>query len=215
MLFDVDAVVIPGLRPGESLTDLRQRAAGCRACPLYLDNTQTVFGSGHAGARIVLIGEAPGEHEDRQGEPFVGPAGRLLNQALERAGLARAALYLTNVVKHRPWLAQGNRRKNRPPRAGEVKACRPWLQAELALLQPSIAFCLGAPAAREILGKEFKLTAQRGQWLSTPAIPHVLATLHPAYVLIQPPETIDALRATLFADVALVAERARELGVVP
>jgi uracil-DNA glycosylase family 4 len=114
-------------------------------------------------------------------------------------------------VKHRPWVQQGARRKNRAPKTSEIKVCRPWLDAELELLHPSIVVCLGAPAAHAILGKEFRLTQQRGEWFSTLTIPHVLATLHPAYVLIQPPETRDALRDTLFADVARVAERYREL----
>jgi DNA polymerase len=201
----------PGLRAGETLADVTARAQGCQACPLWELGGRTVFGAGPANAPIVMIGEAPGEQEDRQGLPFVGAAGRLLDQALAAARLDRAVLYLTNVVKHRPWVQQGNRRKNRAPKTSEIKACRPWLEAELTLLRPPIVVCVGAPAAREILGKDFKLTQQRGEWYSTPAIPHVLATLHPAYVLIQPPETIDALRATLFADVARVAERYREL----
>jgi uracil-DNA glycosylase family protein len=201
----------PGLRPGETLADVTARARGCRACPLWELGTQTVFGVGPPNARVVMIGEAPGEHEDKQGVPFVGPAGRLLDRALAEVGLDRAALYITNVVKHRPWVQQGARRKNRAPKASEIKACRPWLEAELALLQPQIVVCLGAPAAREILGKEFRLTQQRGEWYSTPRIPHVLATLHPAYVLIQPPESMDALRDVLFADLARVAERYRQL----
>jgi DNA polymerase len=201
----------PGLRPGETLADVAARARGCRACPLWELGSQTVFGDGPADARLVIVSEAPGEHEDRQGIPFVGPAGRLLDRALDEVGLDRGEIYLTNVVKHRPWVQQGNRRKNRAPKAGEIKACRPWLQAELTLIQPRIVLCLGAPAAREILGKEFRLMQQRGEWYSTPTIPHVLATLHPAYVLIQPPETIDAVRETLFADFARVAERYREL----
>ena len=213
MLFDTGDEVTPGLLAGETLAGVAARARRCRACPLYADNTQTVFGHGPPDARLMLIGEAPGEHEDRQGIPFVGPAGRLLDQALAQAGLARERLYLTNIVKHRPWVLQGTRRKNRPPRASEIRACRPWLDAELALVRPQIVLCLGAPAAREILGKEFKLTQQRGQWFQTPQIPHVMATLHPAYVLIQPPESLEAARATLFADVAEVARRYRELGL--
>ena len=201
----------PGLRPGESLADVAARARGCQACPLWEIGTQTVFGAGPATARIMMIGEAPGEHEDREGLPFVGPAGRMLDRALATVGLDRDEIYITNVVKHRPWVLQGTRRKNRPPKTSEIKACRPWLDAELALIQPPIVVCLGAPAARAILGKEFRLTQQRGEWYSTPTIPHVLATLHPAYVLIQPPESRDALRDLVFADLARVAERYREL----
>jgi uracil-DNA glycosylase len=201
----------PGLRPGETLADVTARARGCQACPLWEIGTQTVFGAGPADARLVMIGEAPGEHEDKQGAPFVGPAGRLLDRALAEVGLDRGEIYLTNVVKHRPWVQQGNRRKNRAPKTSEIKACRPWLAAELDLLRPAIVVCVGAPAAKEILGKDLRLTQQRGQWFSTPTIPHVLATIHPAYVLIQPPETMEGLRATLFADLALVAERYREV----
>jgi uracil-DNA glycosylase family protein len=201
----------PGLLPGETLPDVAARARNCRACPLWEIGSQTVFGAGPTTARMLLMGEAPGEYEDREGVPFVGPAGRMLDRALAEVGLDRGELYITNVVKHRPWVQQGGRRKNRPPKASEIKACRPWLDAELTLLRPDIVVCLGAPAAHAILGKDFKLTQQRGQWYSTPTIPHVLATLHPAYVLIQPPESRDALRDVLFADLAQVAARYREL----
>jgi uracil-DNA glycosylase len=201
----------PGLRPGETLADVAARARGCQACPLWEIGTQTVFGVGPATARIMMIGEAPGEHEDREGVPFVGPAGRLLDRALATIGLERDEIYITNVVKHRPWVLQGGRRKNRAPKTSEIKACRPWLDAQLTLIQPQIVVCMGAPAARAILGKDFRLTQQRGEWYSTPTIPHVLATLHPAYVLIQPPESREALRDVLFADMALVAARYREL----
>ena len=201
----------PGLLAGETLPDVAARARNCRACPLWEIGTQTVFGAGPVTARMVLIGEAPGEHEDREGVPFVGPAGRMLDRALAEAGLDRAELYLTNVVKHRPWVQQGTRKKNRAPKTSEIKACRPWLDAELTLLRPDIVVCLGAPAAHAILGKDFKLTQQRGQWYSTLTIPHVLATLHPAYVLIQPAESRDAMRDVLFGDLARVAERYREL----
>jgi DNA polymerase len=204
--------VTPGLRPGESLADVAARARRCHACPLWELGKQTVFGAGPATARLVMIGEAPGEYEDREGVPFVGPAGRLLDRALAAVGLDRSEVYLTNVVKHRPWVAAGTRKKNRAPKTSEIKACRPWLAAELELVRPQIVVCLGAPAAKEILGKDFRLTQQRGEWFSTPTIPHVLATLHPAYVLIQPPETMEAMRDLVFADLARVAERYRELG---
>jgi DNA polymerase len=166
-----------------------------------------VFGEGPADARLMFIAEAPGEHEDAQGRPFVGPAGRLLDQALEQAGIPREGVYLTNIVKHRPWILQGRRKKNRPPRQSEIKACAPWLQGEMEIIRPEIVVCVGAPAAKVILGKEFRLTQQRGQWLSTPTIPYVLATIHPAYVLIQPEESFDFWRDTLFADLQQVAEK--------
>jgi uracil-DNA glycosylase len=201
----------PGLQPGETLADVAARARHCRACPLWEIGTQTVFGAGPPTAKLVMIGEAPGENEDREGIPFVGAAGRMLDRALAEVGLERSEFYLTNVVKHRPWIQQGPRKKNRAPKTSEIKACRPWLDAELDLLQPRIVVCLGAPAARAILGKDFRLTQQRGEWFSTLTIPHVLATIHPAYVLIQPPESRDALRDQLFGDLAKVAERYRSL----
>ena len=201
----------PGLLPGETLPDVIARARNCRACPLWEIGSQTVFGAGPPTARMIFIGEAPGEYEDREGVPFVGPAGRMLDRALAAVGLDRNELYVSNVVKHRPWVQQGTRKKNRAHKTSEIKACRPWLDAELTLLRPDIVVCLGAPAAHAILGKDFKLTQQRGQWYNTLTIPHVLATLHPAYVLIQPPESRDALRDVLFGDMALVAARYREL----
>lgn len=200
---------------GAGLEALRSAAAGCQGCELYRRATQTVFGEGPGRAGMMIVGEQPGDREDLEGHPFVGPAGRLLDRALAAAGLDRSEIYVTNVVKHRPWVPAGNRKKNRAPKTSEIKACRPWLAAQLELIRPRIVVCLGAPAAKEILGKDFRLTQQRGQWFSTPTIPYVLATLHPAYVLIQPPETMDALRDVVFADLARVAERYRELAVTP
>jgi DNA polymerase len=197
----------------DALERARAEARACRACPLWEIGTQTVFGAGPTDARVVMIGEGPGEHEDRQGIPFVGPAGRLFDEALEQAGLRRERIWVTNVVKHRPWQWQGRRKKNRAPKASEIKACRPWLELELRLLQPRVVLCLGATAAKEVLGKEFRLTQQRGEWQTTEGVPHALATIHPAYVLIQPEESYDRLRDTLFADLRLVADRCRELGL--
>jgi uracil-DNA glycosylase len=196
-----------------ALERVREEAAGCRACPLWEIGNQTVFGTGPAMARLMAIGEAPGHHEDVQGVPFVGPAGRLFNEALAQAGIPRDKIFVTNVVKHRPWVPTENRAKNRPPKQSEINACRPWLQQELAIVQPEIIVCIGAPAARQILGKEFKLTQQRGQWMESEAAPNVIATIHPAYVLIQPEETFDQLRQTLFADFRLIGERYREITV--
>jgi len=189
----------------------RAAALACTACPLWQLGRQTVFGEGPADARLLLCGEAPGEQEDREGRPFVGPAGRLLDQALEQAGLDRRELYITNLVKHRPWVEQGGRRRNRPPRASEIRACAPWLQQELSIIRPDLVLCLGAPAARAIISKEFKLTEQRGRWYTLPSGARALATLHPAYVLIQPEASFDRLRAQLVADLRLVAEAYRAL----
>lgn len=191
------------------LAAVARAARDCRACPLWQGNTQTVFGAGPASARLMLIGEAPGEQEDRQGLPFVGAAGQLLNEGLAQAGLDRTEVYVTNVVKHRPWVAQGGRKRNRPPKQSEIAACRPWLQEELRLIRPALIVCLGAHAAREILGRQFKLTQERGQWRSGPDGAAVLATIHPAYVLIQPPESYERVKAAFFADLQRVAERYR------
>ena len=188
--------------------EVREAARTCTDCPLFEIGTQTVFGVGPVNARLMFIGEAPGAQEDKAGRPFVGPAGKLFDEALQQAGIDRDEVYVTNTVKHRPWIAgPTGRQKNRAPKQSEINACRQWHVREVALIRPELVVCLGAKAATEILGRDFKLTQQRGQWHSTPDIPHVLATLHPAYVLIQPPETIEALRATLFADVAEVARR--------
>ncbi|MBI4492274.1 MAG: UdgX family uracil-DNA binding protein [Chloroflexi bacterium] len=194
-----------------ALEQVRRTAARCRACPLWEIGTQTVFGVGPATARLVLIGEAPGYQEDQQGMPFVGPAGKLLDEALAEAGLSRPGVYITNIVKHRPWVPGGAHGKNRPPRQSEITACRPWLAQELAIVRPRIIGCLGALAAREILGKGFRLTEQRGQWFEAEAAPHVLATIHPSYVLIQPHESHDRLRAHLFSDLRRIAERYRQV----
>jgi DNA polymerase len=200
--------------PGEreaALRRARAAAADCRACPLWEIGNQTVFGAGPAAARLMFIGEAPGHNEDVQGIPFVGPAGRLFDEALGEAGIPRDEVFITNVVKHRPWLPVGNRAKNRPQKQSEINACRPWLNEELAIVQPEIIACIGAPAARAILGKGFRLTQQRGQWMEAEAAPQVIATIHPAFVLIQPDESFAGWRDTLFADFRLIGERYREL----
>ena len=195
----------------QALDQVRRDAVGCRACPLWEIGTQTVFGSGPATARLMLIGEAPGAQEDKQGAPFVGPAGRLLDQALAEAGLPRGQVYITNIVKHRPWTEAGGRAKNRPPKQSELNACRQWRLREMAIVRPLVVGCLGALAAKEILGKGFRLTEQRGQWLTAEAAPHVLATIHPAFILIQPEDSYARWRATFFADIRLLAERFRQV----
>jgi DNA polymerase len=195
----------------QALERVRDDAAGCRACPLWEIGHQTVFGTGPVTAELMFIGEAPGAQEDKHGVPLVGPAGRLFDQGLAAAGIPRAQVYLTNVVKHRPSIPAGQRRKNRAPKQSEINACRPWLQHELALVRPRIICCLGAVAAKEILGKAFRLTEQRGQWLSAAAAPHVFATIHPSYVLIQPEGSAGRWREIFFADLARVGERLRSL----
>ena len=172
------------LPPGPaSLDDLRDAAAGCRGCRLYENATQTVFGEGEAGADIVLVGEQPGDQEDRAGEPFVGPAGKLLDRALAEAGIDRERAYVTNVVKHFKWKPAGKRRLHQKPNAEEIGSCRPWLEAELDRVKPRIVVCLGATAAQALLGRGFKVTQQRGQLVEWDREPLALATIHPSSIL--------------------------------
>ena len=168
------------------LDDLRSAAAGCRGCHLYQEATQTVFGEGGAHADVVLVGEQPGDQEDRIGEPFVGPAGKLLDRALEESGIDRTQAYVTNVVKHFKWRPAGKRRLHQKPNAEEIGACRPWLDAELAVLQPRIVVCLGATAAQALLGRTFKVTQQRGQIVEWGREPLAMATVHPSSILRAP-----------------------------
>jgi DNA polymerase len=171
-----------------TLPSLRAAAAGCRGCELYRRATQTVFGQGPASARVLLVGEQPGHEEDLAGQPFVGPAGRLLDRALEAAAIPRSEVYVTNAVKHFKWEPRGKRRIHARPRAPEIAACRPWLAAELEVLEPEVVVCLGATAAQALLGPAFRVTKQRGQWLRAPLAGRVLATIHPSAILRAPDE---------------------------
>ena len=200
-----------GGTPDEQLAVVQEAARSCRSCPLWEIGKQTVFGEGPAAARLMFIGEAPGAQEDKLGRPFVGPAGTLFDEALEAAGLDRREVYITNVVKHRPFITESGRQRNRAPKQSEINACRPWLDYQLALIRPTIIVCLGAHAARGILGKDFKITQQRGQWLAGPDGAAVLATVHPSYVLIQPAESFDRVRDSFFSDIGRVSERYRML----
>ncbi len=198
-----------------ALEVVRAAASGCLDCPLGAIGTQTVFGAGPVTARLMFIGEAPGGQEDKAGRPFIGPAGKLFDEALEAAGIDRSAVYVTNTVKHRPWIAgPTGRQKNRAPKQSEINACRQWLLRELALVQPSVVACLGAKAAQAVLGKAFRLTDQRGTWVQSEAAPHVLATLHPSYVLIQPEESRERVRNLFFDDIRIAGDRYRHLGEV-
>src|SRR3954452_9341798 len=147
-----------------TLEHLRAAAAECRGCPLWQTGTQTVFGEGAAEARIVFVGEQPGDQEDKQGRPFVGPAGRVLDEALELAGIDRSTTYVTNAVKHFKWTARGKRRIHAKPNWSEIAACHPWLQSELEVIRPTVLVCLGATAAQALLGKQFRVTKERGTW---------------------------------------------------
>ena len=174
---------VPWLPKRRSLTSLRRAAAGCRGCGLWQDATQTVFGEGRRDAPLMLVGETPGNDEDLQGRPFIGAAGRLLDRALSEAGIERSAAYVTNVVKHFKWEPRGKRRLHRTPNAGEIGACLPWLEAEISLVQPLVLVCLGATAARALLGREFRVSRQRGELVQSRLAPHVLATVHPSAIL--------------------------------
>jgi uracil-DNA glycosylase family protein len=171
-----------------SLAEARARALKCRACPLYKLGTQTVFGEGPRKARIVFVGEQPGDQEDRTGHPFVGPAGRLFDQALAGAGIAREDIYVTNAVKHFKWKPAGKRRLHQKPSAREIAACRPWLETELQLIHPAIVVALGATAAQTLMGPAFRVTRDRGRALPAPWAKVFFATVHPSSILRGPPE---------------------------
>ena len=168
-----------------TLDELRAEAAGCTACPLWKIGTQTVFGEGSSSAEVMFVGEQPGDQEDKQGRPFVGPAGRLLDEALEAAGIDRATAYVTNAVKHFKWEARGKRRIHQKPNWTESTACRPWLESELAVVRPRVLVCLGATAAQSLLGKQFRVTKERGRWLESELAEYVTATIHPSSILRQ------------------------------
>ncbi len=171
---------------GASLDDLRTAAAGCQACDLWERATQTVFGEGKAGAWLMLVGEQPGDKEDLSGAPFVGPAGEMLDQALAEAGIDRRLVYVTNVVKHFKWKPRGKRRIHQKPNAAEQRACRPWLDAELARVRPRAVVCLGATAAQSLISRDFRVTQQRGEVLPSPLGPPIAATVHPSSILRAP-----------------------------
>ena len=177
------AALVP---PHPSLASLRVAAAGCRACNLWRRGTQTVFGEGGARAAVVMVGEQPGNDEDLSGRPFVGPAGKLLDRALAEAGIDRTQVYVTNVVKHFKWVRQGKRRIHQKPNAAEIAACRPWLDAEVALLRPAVVVCLGATAAQALLGRQFRVSRDRGRPTPSSVAPHVIATVHPSAILRAP-----------------------------
>ena len=189
-----------------TLPRLRDAAAGCRACALWQTGTQTVFGEGPARADLMLVGEQPGDQEDKQGRPFVGPAGRVLDEALELAGLDRGRAYLTNAVKHFKWEARGTRRIHAKPTWSEQMACKPWLEAELAAVRPRVLVCLGATASQSLLGKQFRVTKERGRWLESDLAEYVTATIHPSAVLRErDTESRHRALAGLVADLKLAA----------
>jgi uracil-DNA glycosylase len=191
-----------------TLSKLREAAAGCKACDLWKTGTQTVFGEGLARAEVMLVGEQPGDREDREGHPFVGPAGRLLDEALEEAAIDRAAAYVTNVVKHFKWTARGKRRIHQKPNWTEIAACRPWLDAEIAVVQPRVLVCLGATAAQALLGRDFRVTQRRGELVETELAPVAVATVHPSSILrAQDEESRRAEYAAFVEDLRVVARQ--------
>jgi DNA polymerase len=191
-----------------SLRALRAAARDCRACPLWRTGTQTVFGEGRASARLLLVGEQPGDKEDERGRPFVGPAGLLLDEALAEAGIDRADTYLTNAVKHFKWTPRGRRRIHQKPNAREIAACRPWVEAELAVVKPRVLICLGATAAQALLGRGVRVTRDRGRPLETTLAPVAFATVHPSSVLRAPDAEARRRERALFVDDLRVAAAA-------
>jgi DNA polymerase len=190
-----------------SLKAVREAAAHCTACDLYKNATQTVFGEGSPQAEIIFVGEQPGDQEDLAGKPFVGPAGRLLDKALEEAGIDRKLAYVTNVVKHFKWQPRGKRRIHQKPNAAEIAACRPWLDAELALVKPKVLVCLGATAAQALIGRQFRVSKDRGVPVESDLAPVVMATVHPSSILRS--DDREAEMAMFVEDLRRVAEALR------
>jgi len=195
---------------------MRTAAANCEGCDLWRRSTQTVFGEGRSGARIMLIGEQPGDMEDIAGQPFVGPAGRMLDEALTIAGIPRSEVYLTNAVKHFRWAPaeRGKRRIHKKPRYAEIRACRPWLEAEIAVTQPHVIVCLGATAAQALLGTAFSVMRRRGQFVPSPLAPRVMGTVHPSSILRAPDERSRQEQKTAFiSDLKVVAREMKHFRI--
>ena len=190
-----------------TLAKLRQAAAGCRACDLWKRGSQTVFGEGPLRARVMLVGEQPGDREDLEGRPFVGPAGRILDTSLEKAGIDRRVVYVTNLVKHFKWEPRGKRRIHQKPNSVEIAACRPWLDAEIALVAPEVIVCLGATAAQALIGRSFRVSRQRGEFVASSLAPRVIATVHPSSILRAPDDKTRRAETEKFvADLKKVAK---------
>jgi DNA polymerase len=191
-----------------NLPRLRQAAAGCKGCDLWQRGTQTVFGEGSSNARVMLVGEQPGDKEDLMGRPFVGPAGAVLDRALQEAGIARDEVYVTNIVKHFKWEPRGKRRIHKKPNALQISACRPWLDAEIEVTQPEVMVLLGASAAQGLLGRDFRVTQHRGEWIQSQLAPYVLATVHPSSILRAPDdESRHEEMRKFIADLKVVAKQ--------
>lgn len=206
MSFKTVETAAPLVPSNPTLDSLRAAAENCKACPLWKTGTQTVFGEGSARPLVLFVGEQPGNDEDRAGRPFVGPAGRVLDHALEEAGISRSDVYITNAVKHFKWEPQGKRRIHKKPNSREIAACRPWLEAELDLLKPKVLVCLGATAAQALLGDDFRVSRRRGEVIDSSLAPYVMATVHPSSILRAPDETRDVERARFVEDIKKVAD---------
>jgi uracil-DNA glycosylase family protein len=197
----------PFVPENPTIPKLRAAAADCKGCHLWKIGTQTVFGEGGPKPRVMLVGEQPGDQEDLQGHPFVGPAGKILDKSLEEAGIDRKQIYVTNAVKHFKWEPRGKRRIHKKPNSMEITACKPWLEAEIEVIRPDVIVCLGATAAQALLGRQFKVTAQRGQWIPSPMAPFVMATVHPSSLLRAPDDETRRLEMRRFiADLKHVHE---------
>lgn len=193
-----------------TLASVREAASHCRACPLWKRGTQTVFGQGLKKSRVVLVGEQPGDEEDKQGLPFVGPAGRVLDKGLAAAGIERKDAYVTNAVKHFKWVAKGKRRLHQKPNAKEIGACLPWLKVELDLIRPKVVVALGATAAQALFGSKVRVLRDRGQYVDTDWAPHAFVTVHPSSILRTPDEHRAASMEAFVDDLTAVAAALRE-----
>ena len=194
-----------------SLPAVAEASKECKACRLWERGTQTVFGEGSEGAELLMVGEQPGDKEDLEGRPFVGPAGKLLDRALEEAGIDRSKVYITNVVKHFKWTPKGKKRIHKKPAADEIAACGPWLGAEVQLVKPKVVVCLGATAAQALIGRTFRVTQSRGQFLPSELAPTITATVHPSSILRAPDEESRDMEMKLFIeDLRKVAQKLKE-----
>ncbi|HJT71959.1 MAG TPA: UdgX family uracil-DNA binding protein [Terriglobales bacterium] len=210
----VESTAAPLVPARPSLQNLKHAAAGCKACHLWQKGTQTVFGEGSQHPTVMLIGEQPGDKEDIAGRPFVGPAGRILDEALVAAGIERSQVYVTNIVKHFNWVPaeRGKRRIHKKPRYSEIKACRPWLDAEIAVTRPQVIVCLGATAAQGLLGRDFSVLKRRGEFVDSQLAPFVMATVHPSSILRAPDEAArHAQKQAFIADLKVAAAQIRKL----
>ncbi len=199
------------LPDSRSLAALRTAASQCKGCDLWRNATQTVFGEGNKNMPVMMVGEQPGDKEDLQGKPFVGPAGAVLDKALEQAGIDRDDVYVTNMVKHFKFEPRGKRRIHKKPTALEISACRPWLEAEIAAVQPEVVVLMGSTAAQGVLGRDFRVTQHRGEWIPSPLAPMITATIHPSAILRAPDQEARHMEMDRFvADLKLVADRLRQ-----